>query len=77
MNESTPGTAPPDRTRRLLLAALGVVFGDIGTSPLYAIRECFSHGGGALEVSPASILGGPEPRGILLARHGRARVGGL
>ena len=57
MNESTPGTAPPDRTRRLLLAALGVVFGDIGTSPLYAIRECFSHGGGALEVSPASILG--------------------
>ena len=57
MNESTPGTASPDRTRRLLLAALGVVFGDIGTSPLYAIRECFSHGGGALEVSPASILG--------------------
>jgi KUP system potassium uptake protein len=57
MNESTPGTTPPDRTRRLLLAALGVVFGDIGTSPLYAIRECFSHGGGALEVSPASILG--------------------
>jgi len=57
MNESTPGTACPDRTRRLLLAALGVVFGDIGTSPLYAIRECFSHGGGALEVAPASILG--------------------
>ena len=26
---------------RLLLAALGVVFGDIGTSPLYAIREAF------------------------------------
>ncbi len=25
------------------LAALGVVYGDIGTSPLYAIRECF-HG---------------------------------
>lgn len=28
---------------KLSLAALGVVFGDIGTSPLYAIRECF-HG---------------------------------
>src|SRR5947208_16930052 len=25
----------------LSLAALGVVFGDIGTSPLYAMRECF------------------------------------
>jgi len=25
----------------LSVAALGVVFGDIGTSPLYAIRECF------------------------------------
>ena len=27
----------------LTLAALGVVYGDIGTSPLYALRECF-HG---------------------------------
>jgi KUP system potassium uptake protein len=26
----------------LVLGALGVVFGDIGTSPLYAIKECFS-----------------------------------
>ncbi len=26
----------------LVVGALGVVFGDIGTSPLYAIRECFS-----------------------------------
>ena len=26
----------------LALAALGVVYGDIGTSPLYAIRECFA-----------------------------------
>ena len=24
-----------------MLGALGVVFGDIGTSPLYAMRECF------------------------------------
>ena len=35
--------APVDR-RRLLpltLTALGVVYGDIGTSPLYALRECF------------------------------------
>jgi len=27
----------------LALGALGVVYGDIGTSPLYAMRECFSH----------------------------------
>lgn len=26
----------------LTLAAIGVVFGDIGTSPLYALKECFS-----------------------------------
>lgn len=28
----------------LIIAALGIVYGDIGTSPLYAFRECFSHG---------------------------------
>jgi KUP system potassium uptake protein len=41
---------------KLLLAALGVVFGDIGTSPLYAFRECFApqHG---IAVSPANVLG--------------------
>jgi KUP system potassium uptake protein len=38
------------------LAALGVVFGDIGTSPLYAFRECFSHGHG-VPVSPANLEG--------------------
>ena len=33
-----------DKSRRwtLTLSALGVVFGDIGTSPLYSMRECFS-----------------------------------
>ncbi|NBP97620.1 MAG: potassium transporter Kup, partial [Burkholderiaceae bacterium] len=30
----------------IMLAAIGVVFGDIGTSPLYALKECFdpAHG---------------------------------
>jgi len=28
----------------LVLGALGVVYGDIGTSPLYALRECFAYG---------------------------------
>ena len=40
----------------LSLAALGVVFGDIGTSPLYALRECF-HGDYAIPVSQANVLG--------------------
>ncbi len=31
---------------RLTVGALGVVFGDIGTSPLYAVRECFKPGTG-------------------------------
>ena len=26
----------------MMLAAMGIVFGDIGTSPLYALKECFS-----------------------------------
>jgi KUP system potassium uptake protein len=40
----------------LALAALGIIYGDIGTSPLYTIRECFagSHG---VEPSPTNILG--------------------
>jgi KUP system potassium uptake protein len=40
----------------LTLTALGVVFGDIGTSPLYAFRECF-HGVHALSVTPPNVLG--------------------
>ncbi len=42
------------RTANLAVAALGVVFGDIGTSPLYALRECFAHG---LAPSAANVLG--------------------
>src|SRR5262245_35481554 len=34
--------ARPGKTWGLMLAALGVVYGDIGTSPLYAVKECFS-----------------------------------
>jgi KUP system potassium uptake protein len=39
----------------LTLAALGIVFGDIGTSPLYAFKEAFS-GPHALPVSPEAVL---------------------
>lgn len=41
---------------KLTLTALGVVYGDIGTSPLYAVRECF-RGKEALTVTPANVLG--------------------
>ncbi|MHC1701827.1 MAG: potassium transporter Kup [Humidesulfovibrio sp.] len=40
----------------LALAALGVVYGDIGTSPLYAVKECF-HGPHAIAVLPVNIMG--------------------
>ena len=38
---TSPATSHPARTTTLAIAALGVVFGDIGTSPLYAMRETF------------------------------------
>src|SRR4051812_6686782 len=40
---------------KLGLAALGVVYGDIGTSPLYALKECFL--GHKLEPSAANVFG--------------------
>jgi KUP system potassium uptake protein len=51
--------APGQQPRALLvlsLAALGVVYGDIGTSPLYAVRECF-HGPHAVAVTAGNVLG--------------------
>ena len=44
------------RLVKLTLGALGVVFGDIGTSPLYAVRECFSEHTGIV-VTPANVIG--------------------
>jgi KUP system potassium uptake protein len=41
----------------LTLLALGVVFGDIGTSPLYAVKETFSPAHG-IPLDAANILGG-------------------
>ena len=38
------------------IAALGIVFGDIGTSPLYAFRECFS-GPHAAHIDPRNLVG--------------------
>src|SRR6187402_3179213 len=38
----------------MALGALGVVYGDIGTSPLYSMRECFA---GGMETTHENILG--------------------
>lgn len=43
-------------TALLALAALGVVYGDIGTSPLYAVRECFI-GTHAVALTPGNVIG--------------------
>jgi KUP system potassium uptake protein len=40
----------------LILGAIGVVFGDIGTSPLYAFRECFNPYYG-LALNEANVFG--------------------
>ena len=48
--------APLSRLRALTLGALGVVFGDIGTSPLYAFKEAFG-GAHPLPVSEGNVLG--------------------
>jgi KUP system potassium uptake protein len=48
---------PPPRPPLVALAigALGVVYGDIGTSPLYALRECFAEGG--VPATQQNVLG--------------------
>ena len=54
-----PTHSNPPRGRylaRLALLALGVVYGDIGTSPLYALREAF-HGQHGIPVTAGNVLG--------------------
>ena len=41
----------------LALGAVGVVYGDIGTSPLYAMRECFHGAHATLDPTRANVLG--------------------
>ncbi|MES2918171.1 MAG: potassium transporter Kup [Pseudomonadota bacterium] len=40
--QATDSSAHKTSTAALTFGALGVVFGDIGTSPLYALKECFN-----------------------------------
>ncbi len=52
---STPAAAGHPVRAALLLGALGVVFGDIGTSPIYAFRESLKAAGGA--AGEATVFG--------------------
>ena len=52
---STPAAAAHAARASLMLGALGVVFGDIGTSPIYAFRESLRAAGGASV--EATVLG--------------------
>ena len=53
---ATPSSSAPS-TATLTVLALGIVYGDIGTSPLYAVKETFNpqHG---IALNAANILGG-------------------
>ena len=53
---STPAIADHPVRAVLLLGALGVVFGDIGTSPLYAFREALRAAGGPSEAARFSAF---------------------
>ena len=56
--QHAPGMAPAQRSiGGSALLALGVVYGDIGTSPLYAAKETFNPDYG-IPFSPENILGG-------------------
>ncbi len=46
---------PTSSLALLTLAAIGVVYGDIGTSPLYALKEVFAHG--HVPLTPENIYG--------------------
>jgi KUP system potassium uptake protein len=51
-----PETAHTSSLAILTLSAIGVVYGDIGTSPLYALRECF-HGEHGVAPTHDNVLG--------------------
>ena len=56
MSATRSGAAATTRLLPLTLTAVGVVYGDIGTSPLYTIRECF-YGPHGFEPTHENVLG--------------------
>jgi len=56
-NEMTPHHSAGGKSGFILaLAALGIVFGDLGTSPLYALQEAFQGNYGVLP-TPSNVIG--------------------
>jgi KUP system potassium uptake protein len=58
---ASDGTGSPTATSKhgiwtLTLGSIGVVFGDIGTSPLYAMREALAHSSGATEPAVLGVV---------------------
>ncbi|MBA2077676.1 potassium transporter Kup [Rhodanobacter sp. PCA2] len=54
-NASPQDASLPPRLTALVLGAIGVVYGDIGTSPLYTLQITLSHDG--MHPTPASVYG--------------------
>jgi len=54
--DAAPTSAHGGALATLALAALGIVFGDLGTSPLYALQEAF-HGAAGVDASPTNVIG--------------------
>jgi KUP system potassium uptake protein len=57
VSESPPSSGHSQNTRILMLGALGVVYGDIGTSPIYAFREALHASSGGAMVTRTDVLG--------------------
>ena len=55
-SSNSSGITPAPRLAAASVAAMGVVYGDIGTSPLYTMREVFN-GPHAVAVTPENLLG--------------------
>ncbi len=55
--EQTERNGSGKANRALTIAALGIVFGDIGTSPLYAMRETFESSTHHIALTKSNILG--------------------
>ena len=70
MNETGPVGLSSRRTLPLVLASMGVVFGDICTSPLYALRESFA-GHHPMNVSVEYVYGILSLITVLFGAKGR------
>ena len=54
--DSGPTPTVPRQRNWAALAALGIVYGDLGTSPLYTLKECLIAAGGG-EATTADLFG--------------------